>query len=180
MPALEGRSGRVDSEGVQRRVREQAGFGLVELLIALTVLNIGILAIVAAFNAGIVSLHRASRVSTATALADTQMELYRALEYASIRLDTAAASAADSVYKGDAAWSSSLVTATCAGVPPECNPSRIVSGADGRQYRVDTYIVPHTPSNGRPVKRVTVVVRDASSLSSTFARQASAFDEATG
>ena len=146
----------------------------------MTVLNVGILAVVAAFNAGIVSLHRASRASTAAALGDTQLELYRALKYASIRLDAAAAAAADPVYKADPAWSSALVTATCAGVPDECNPSRVVRGADGREYRVDTYIVLHTPPDGRPVKRVTVVVRDAADLASTFARQVSAFDEAMG
>jgi Tfp pilus assembly protein PilV len=166
--------------GVLRRLRKEEGFGLVELLIALTLLNIGILAIVAAFNSGIVSLHRASRVSTATALADTQMELYRAITYSSIRLDTAAVAAADSTYTSDVAWNASMVTGTCSGVPNECNPSRVATGADGRSYRVDTYIVQHTPTGGRAVKLVTVVVRDAANLTTTFARQASAFDVATG
>ena len=180
MGALEVSRGRVDTAHVRARLQAEKGFGLVELLIAMTMLNIGILAIVAAFNSGLVSLHRASRISTATALADTQLELYRALTYSSIRLDAAAATAADSVYKADPAWSSSLITATCTGVPDECNPSRVAVGADGRRYRVDTYIVSHTPPNGRPVKLVTVVVRDAVDLSSTLARRASAFDAATG
>ena len=40
------------------RLRSESGFGLIELLMAIVVLNIGILAIVAAFNSGIVSLNR--------------------------------------------------------------------------------------------------------------------------
>ena len=47
-------------------VRSDArGFGLVELLIALMVLNVGIFATVAAFNAGVLALRRASHVSAA-------------------------------------------------------------------------------------------------------------------
>ena len=69
------------------RLRSQEGFGLIELLMAMVMLNIGILAIVAAFNSGAVTLNRASRISTAAALADQQMELYRAIPYASIALD---------------------------------------------------------------------------------------------
>jgi type II secretory pathway pseudopilin PulG len=180
MRALEASPSFVDTRSVQARLRAETGFGLIELLIAMTMLNIGVLAIVAAFNSGMISLQRASRISTATALADIQMELYRALTYSSIKLDTDAATGADSVYKSDPAWSAALITETCAGVPNECNPSRVAVGADGRQYRVDTYSVAHTPTNGRSVKLVTVVVRDAANLATTFARQASAFDQSTG
>ena len=70
------------------RARKQDGFGLIELLMAMTILNIGLLAIVAAFNSGAVAIRRASRISTASALADSQMELYRALTYTSIALDS--------------------------------------------------------------------------------------------
>ena len=77
-----------------RRFRERLGgdhgFGLIELLLAMVILNIGLLAIVASFQAGIITLSRASRVTTASVLADQQMELYRALTYASIRLDATA------------------------------------------------------------------------------------------
>jgi type II secretory pathway pseudopilin PulG len=58
-------------------LRQEAGFGLVELLMAMTILNVGILAVVAGFNSGIVALRRSGAISTGTVLADKQMELYR-------------------------------------------------------------------------------------------------------
>ena len=73
-----------------------------------------------------------------------------------------------------------LVTASCAGPPDECNPSRKVVGADRKDYRLDTYITEYTPTGGRAVKKVTIVVRDWNNLAVTFARQASTFDISTG
>jgi type II secretory pathway pseudopilin PulG len=66
------------------RVRDPGAFGLVELLIALMVLNIGIFATVAAFNGGALALRRSSHVSAATALADKQMEAFRDSTYGGI------------------------------------------------------------------------------------------------
>ena len=172
------------------RLRSQAGFGLIELLMAMVMLNIGILAIVAAFNSGMFALNRASRISTASALADAQMELYRALTYNSIALDSTSLASVDNTYKCDSALGGSCpnstsgeVTTTCTGspVPNECNPSRAVTGADRKSYRVDTYITTTTPSGGRAVKLVTIVVRNARELSARpFARVASTFDASTG
>jgi Tfp pilus assembly protein PilV len=79
----------------------EAGFGLVELLIAMVVLNIGLLAIVAAFSSGAVAIKRAGNVATASALADQQMEIYRALPYQAIGLNTSAAT--DSTYTSEPA-----------------------------------------------------------------------------
>ena len=169
------------------RLRSERGFGLIELLMAMVMLNVGILAIVAAFNSGIVTLNRASRASTGAALADQQMELYRALPYTSIALDSSTIPGS-APYTTDSAYNATQVTATCSGSPPECNASRLVTGADRKKYRVDTYIVlstasttPPTPTNGRPLKIVTVVVRDANHLTARpFARVASTFDQSTG
>jgi Tfp pilus assembly protein PilV len=165
-----------------RAARDESGFGLIELLIAMVVLNIGILAIVAAFNAGIITLSRASRVTTAGVLADQQMELYRAITYDSIRL-AAATIPASAPYTSDPAYSASQITTpTCSGppYPDECNASRTVTGGDNKPYRLDTYIVQATPSGGRPVKQVTIVVRDEGNLSRVYVRQASSFDQSTG
>ena len=172
------------------RLRSERGFGLIELLMAMVMLNIGILAIVAAFNSGMFALNRASRISTASALADAQMELYRALTYNSIALDSTSLASVDNTYKCDSALGGSCpnstsgeVTTTCTGspVPNECNPSRAVTGADRKSYRVDTYITTTTPSGGRAVKLVTIVVRNARELSARpFARVASTFDASTG
>jgi type II secretory pathway pseudopilin PulG len=172
------------------RLRSERGFGLIELLMAMVMLNIGILAIVAAFNSSIFALNRASRASTASALADSQMELYRAIKYDSIALDSTALGSVDNTYKCDSALGASCpnstsgeVTATCLSspLPNECNPSRSVTGADRKSYRIDTYIVMTTPTNGRPLKSVTVVVRDGSNLSARpYARATTTFDASTG
>ena len=160
-------------------LRRDGGFGLVELLIAMTMLNIGLLAVVASFSSGIVSINRAGRITTAAVLADGQMELYRALTYNAIQLD-AATIPGTVPYTTDQAYSASQITGTCTGSPPECNASRQVTGADGRLYRIDTYIVTTAPTGGRNLKKVTVVVRDYNNLTLTYARQTSTFDQSTG
>lgn len=142
-------------------------------------LNIGLLAVVAAFSSGIVSLNRASRITTAAVLADGQMELYRSLTYNAIRLEPTSIPSSPP-YNTDTAYSGSQVTASCAGPPAECNASRQATGADGKSYRIDTYIVKATPTGGRELKKVTVVVRDYNNLTLTFARQISTFDQSTG
>src|SRR5437764_242733 len=85
--ALEGRKPLADREKVRARLRSERGFGLIELLMAMVMLNVGILAVVAAFSSGMFALKRASRLSTASALADSQMELFRATTYSAIALD---------------------------------------------------------------------------------------------
>ena len=75
---------------LRQRLRAEDGFGLIELMISLVVLNVGILAVVAAFNSGTLALLRATETSTASALGDKQMELYRAITYAAISLNTTA------------------------------------------------------------------------------------------
>ena len=164
---------------MRKLLRREGGFGLIELLMAMTMLNIGLLAVVAAFSSGIVSINRASRITTAAVLADGQMELYRALTYAAIRLEPSSIPGA-APYTTDTAYSASQVTATCPGPPDECNASRKATGADGKTYRIDTYIVNTTPTGGRTIKKVTVVVRDWNNLALTFARQVSTFDPSTG
>ena len=57
--------------------------------------------------------------------------------------------------------------------------SRTPPSPDGRSYRIDTFIITQTPTNGRALKRVTVVVRRSSPLK-TLARVTSNFDQSTG
>ena len=159
------------------------GFGLIELLMAMVILNIGILAIVASFNAGIITLNRASRITTAAVLADQQMELFRAIEYESIRLAPATIPAT-APYTTDPAYNATQITAPSCGAGPsypnECTATRQATGADGKLYRVNTYIVEATPVNGRALKQVTIVVRDDADQARVFVRQASSFDQSTG
>lgn len=151
------------------------------------VLSIGLLALLGAFTSGVVTITRASRASTASSLASAQLELYRALTYPTIALDSTAVGSTDSVYRNDSALpgsniSNDITTTTgCSGLPNQCNPSRTVTGPDHGSYRIDTYIVSDTPSGGHAVKLVTVVVRNGSSPSSVpYVRRVSAFDTSTG
>ena len=63
------------------RLREETGLGLIELLISLLVLNLGIFATMGAFTSGTVAIRNASRVSTAAALADKNIEAFRDMSY---------------------------------------------------------------------------------------------------
>ena len=181
-----------------RRLRSEKGFGLLELLMAITMLNVGILAIVAAFNAGALALNRASKQSTGTAIADTQMELFRGIKYVNIQQTTSDwnSAVADSTWTADPVYTSSTAmnggspTSPRALVPTvttcpntntnSCDPSFVTSGPDGRSYRVDTYLYYDTPSYGSQIKVITVVVRNASDLSHSLARETSTFDITTG
>ncbi len=59
------------------RAREESGFGLVELLIAMTVMVVGITAIVAALSSGISRSSAPGTSPPRPPLADKQMEGYR-------------------------------------------------------------------------------------------------------
>ncbi len=159
---------------------------MMELLLAMTILNIGLLALVASLNSGVVAIKRASKISTAATLADTQMELYRAIKYSALALDdNATKNLTDAVYRADPVLAgdvnNSVTTATgCLTMPNYCNPSRTVLGADRKRYRVDSYITWSTPTNGRQLKLVTIVIREASPPFAQLSRQQSTFDESTG
>jgi len=158
---------------------------MIELLISIGILNVALLAIFAAFNSGALAISRASQTSTASVVADKQMELYRAVTYSNVALDTTALTpaASDTTYTADAAYTVDVTQSnkTCAGppLPAQCDPRQEVVGPDGRTYRVHTYIYPQLVTNGRPVKRVTVVVRTVAGAT-PLARLTSMFDEATG
>ncbi len=166
-------------------VRDERGFGLIELLAAMIVLAIGILALFAMFESGIRQLTRASTVTTAGAMADKEMESYRAIKYHSIGLPDSLVLAATAPYSSDAAYSASATTrvnvVACGTAPCTTKvPVQTLTGADGKSYRVDTYLTWQTVGAGRAVKLVTVVVRDGTDTSKVWARAASAFDRSTG
>jgi type II secretory pathway pseudopilin PulG len=98
----------------------EAGFGLVELLIAMVILQIALLAIVGAFGAGSVALGRASRANTAQALANQQLELYRSMTYDPIGLDTAGAPNTG-MYVADTAVCPAAQTPVCGNTGPRNN-----------------------------------------------------------
>lgn len=176
------------------RAREESGFGMLELLMAMVMLNVGILAIVAAFSSGNAALARASQVSTAAALADKQIESYRGLIYDNIFFVTSEwnAALADSTYTADTAYTTNMqsplspkalvsaVTTCPTSVPStSCDPSYTTTGPDHRSYRVDTYLYYDAPGGGSQLKSITVVVRPAANPARSFARVSSTFDSST-
>ena len=77
------------------RAREEKAFGLIELVFAMVMLNVGILALVATFQSGALAIGRSAYASNATAVADKTMEVYRALENKAIYLSAPAGGGAD-------------------------------------------------------------------------------------
>lgn len=167
------------------RVQGEEGQTLVELLIAMMVLTVGILALVAAYSSGYMALNRATRVSSATMVADAQMERFRALEYSAIKLNTSCGTSCteDSTFTSDTAYNSATqVTGCSSSTESTCLPTQTKTGADGKSYRLDTYIEYTCVSgtyasptdcgsgNPYPVKRVTLVV-SGSSLTSPVREQ---------
>ena len=169
-----------------RRLRREDGFGLIELITALVILNIAIFALFAMFQAGVLSISRAGRTSTAAVLAEKQLELYRSLLYQNIGLEASLVTAAgsDAVHTSDTAeWNGGTQTtiASCTTVLDRCKPVRTsVTGPDGHVYRIDTYVRPVTPTSGRAVKQVTVAVRKQESSTTILAELTATFDLATG
>ena len=145
------------------RLRGEEGFGLIELLIAMLVMALGIMAIVAGFSSGMVALGNASRTGTAGTLADKQMEAYRALPYANIAL-TARPSPRDrdATYTGDrrttrrqpaadataASWHRAVARRPC--MPVQTPASGLDARPTARSYRLDTYIAWSCAGRARP------------------------------
>jgi Tfp pilus assembly protein PilV len=176
------------------RARDESGFGLPELLMAMVVLNVGVLAVVAAFSSGNAALARASRISTAATLGEKQLEVYRGLKYDDILFVTSEwnGAVADADYTADGVYRANMqnpvspkalvpTLSICPTNAPAsaCDPSYITAGPDGRSYRVDTYLYYDAPGGGSQLKAITVVVRPAAAASRAFARVSSTFDSST-
>ena len=192
---LEGRRLAADTSKVRVRAGEEDGFRLIELVIAMVMLNVGILAIVAAFSSGNSALARANRISTAGALANKQMEVYRGIKYDNIVFTTTEwnSAIANSTYTNDTVYQQNMLNPTApkalvgtvtncpANVPTNaCDPSYTTTGADHRSYRVDTYLYYDTPSYGNQLRTVTVVIRNPDDLTRTYSRVTSTFDPSIG
>ena len=150
------------------RARDEEGFGVVELLAAMVVLSIAVLALMASYDQAFFSLHSSARTSSAALLGNNQLELYGSLPYASIGLDQstlASVKASDTVYTSDEAGLAGAtgtdVTISGCGSSPQCLPVQTLTGSDRRSYRVETFV--RDVTHGGTAERVaTVIVRDES------------------
>jgi type II secretory pathway pseudopilin PulG len=172
-----------DGPDVLTRLRtEEGGFGLVELVFSMVLLNISLLALVAAFSSGAVTLKRAGRVATATALAQRQMELYRGLRYNTLGLQAALVTAAnaDGLYAASLPAGTVDTTSCTDATKNECEPIQTVDGPDGQSYRIDSYVMTVPVSGTYTYKLVRVIVRDGEAPGGALVQQESTFDESTG
>ena len=141
-------------------MRAEEGMTLIELLIAMVVMSIGFAALVAGFSSGVVSINRARLTSTAGTLADKQMELYRQAAFTSLPIGPQTPTT-PSGPDGHTYWMQVNGAWTCA---------------------VGTYSsgsCSGTPTS-RPVKLMTIVVRDGSDTAKLLFTESATFDSSTG
>jgi prepilin-type N-terminal cleavage/methylation domain-containing protein len=149
------------------RLRAENGMTLIELLVAMVILSVGIMAVVAGFSSGILAVNRARLASTAGALADAKMEGYRNGAFASLSATGAQSATTPTGPDGRTYWMQATIVWDCAvgtlviGPPPTCTVSA------------------GQPVN-RPVKKVTIVVRDGSSTARVLFTEDATFDSSTG
>ena len=145
---------------------------IVELIAAVTVLSIAVLALSAVYEAAIFSVHSAGKRSSAAQLANDQLELYGALppsSFSLIGLDSTSLTSAqtsDAYYSSDeaalAGAAGTDVTIASCGSSARCLPVQVKTGDDKHSYRVETFIRDVTLS-GQTERIVSVVVRDNAS-----------------
>src|SRR4051794_11923010 len=131
---------------------------MLELLVAMLVVAVALMALVTALASGVLAIRKASRTSVGAALAGQELDFYRSRAFAAVGLS---ATSTDATYLSrHPAGQADAAVVTCA--DPRCAPIQTgVRGTDGLAYRIDTYVtVPTSPAPGRTLKQVTVVVRD--------------------
>jgi prepilin-type N-terminal cleavage/methylation domain-containing protein len=96
------------------KLDDERGFGLIELIMAMTIMTVALIALIGAFVAGEVSLGHSSDERTAGTIAEQQLELYRATNYCQIALTGDAAGnltpTPASPYQSESAYSATQVT----------------------------------------------------------------------
>ncbi len=146
--------------------------GLVELLAAMTITSIALLALMASYDSTFMSLHKSAQTSAATTLANTQLELYSALPYTSIGLDSTTFTstlASDTTYAADetavkaSQTSPTDVKITSCGATAQCLPVQTLTGADRKSYKLETFVHDVVSTGTWTEREVTVIVRDLSS-----------------
>jgi Tfp pilus assembly protein PilV len=160
---------------MRARAHNENGFLLIELIAAMLVLTIALLALIGAYSLGYFSIGSAAKTSAAGLLANNQLELYSALPYDSIGLDAATLTyvqSSDATYSGDESalpgGASGDVTISDCGTSAQCLPVQTLAGSDHKTYKLETFIrlLANPTISTRSEKVVTVVIRNASAVGS--------------
>lgn len=139
---------------MHRRLGEEIGQGMIELIMAVVLITIALLALMASYDGAFISMHKSARTNAATQLADTQLELYSSLYALSttnpnqqIGLNSSlltTAEANDAYYSTDESSLSPSGTdatnASCSTTSAQCEPVQTVTGLDGKSYRMETFV----------------------------------------
>lgn len=170
------------------RAGEEEGFGMIELIAAMVILTIALLALMAGYESAFVSLHAASSKTTAANLANKQLELYSSLPFNGMGLNPTtlqSTKSTDTVYSADENGLNSGLTSTqwtdvtlasCTSTP-QCVPVQTPTGSDGRTYRLETFVRDVVSTGTWTERIVTVIVRDPSvSGSPELVRMSAGFD----
>jgi len=173
------------------KLPDEGGMGLVELLVAMFVLSVALLALAAGYETAAISVHNADKKTVAAKLAATQIELYQSLKVSSIGLDqttltnvqTSGSGSYDGTYVSDEAGltpTGTDHTILGCGTTPQCSPIQDVTGPENHPYRIETFIrdVTNAGATGTWKERfVTVIVRDrGASGNPLIFSETSAFD----
>jgi prepilin-type N-terminal cleavage/methylation domain-containing protein len=161
----------------QLRLADDEGFGLIELLIAMTILAVAIGGLLAVFGSSIAILQHANNEGTALTLADRQLESYRSMPYSCIpdpaTFGSTSAPPGCGSYPG---FPRAYPTGACSPPASGCATQTTTSSEspDHRLYTVTT-AVSNVPSGvSGNTKRVTVTVT-LSSGGPTLAQETSYF-----
>ena len=165
---------------MRTRLRNEDGFLLIELIAAMVIITVALLALLGAYDETTFSLRSGAKDSSASLIGNNQLELLASLPYANLgwysasTVTTAESSWAD--YSTDEAALNSLVSGTdyiggactASSSLAQCKPVQQVTGSDGNKYELETFIRtvsnPNKPSSVTwNEKVVTVIVRDLSS-----------------
>jgi Tfp pilus assembly protein PilV len=150
--------------------RSESGFLTIELMAAVLIITVSLLALMAAYDQSFFSIHSPAKTSAAGQLAENQLELYASLPYSSIGLDSTTLTTSKSTdvnYSSDESalpGTGSDVTITGCGSSAQCSPVQTLTGSDGKSYKLETFIRALTNNSASTwtEKVVTVVVRDLS------------------
>jgi type II secretory pathway pseudopilin PulG len=155
---------------MRTRVYNEDGFMMVELVAAVCILSVAVLALIGAYGLGYFAINSTGQTTSAGLLANNQLELYASLSYASIGLDAttlASVKATDPNYSTDESAlpvSGTDVTISGCGASAQCSPVQTLTGGDHKTYKVETFIrlLTNPSATSRSEKIVTVVVRNMS------------------
>jgi Tfp pilus assembly protein PilV len=170
------------------RVHNEEGFLMVELVAAVCILTVALLALIGAYGLGYFAINSTGQTTSAGLLASDQLELYASLSYASIGLDAttlASVQATDPNYSTDESAlpvSGTDVTISGCGSSPQCSPVQTLTGGDHKTYKLETFIRQLTNPNAtnRTEKVITVVVRNMSTGGGKVVTMQTGFDSGSG